>query len=353
MPVTKKPLKKVGLPHETLTYTGELKQGFAKIKVINYDENIFEEKDTKDIEDTLAFIDKSNMTWINITGLNDAKIIESMGNFFDLHPLLMEGILDVAQRPKTEEFGDYILIVVKRLLFDEYESEVNDFQISLIIGNNFVISFQEKEDDIFNPIIERISKGKGKIRQLGADYLAYCLLDVVVDNYFIIMQKITEKIEKVEDELLKNPEQQITHLIHKLKRDILFLHRSIWPLREIINKLERAESSYIKESTNIYFRDVQNHIVQIIDTIDLFRETLSGMFEIYLTSVSNRLNQIMKVLTIISTIFMPLSFIASLYGMNLKSMPEINWEWSYFFVILSMILISISMTIYFKKKKWI
>lgn len=340
-------------PHETLTYTGELKQEFVKIKVINYDEHKFEEKDTKGIEDTLAFIDKSNMTWINITGLHDVKIIERIGEFFDLHPLLLEGVLDVEQRPKAEEFGEYILIAIKRLLFDEAEWEVNDFQISLIIGDNFVISFQEKEDDIFNPILEKISKGKGKVRNLGSDYLAYCLLDIVVDNYFIIMQKITEKIEEVEDDLLKNPDQQITHLIHKLKRDILYLHRSIWPLREIINKLERVDSPYIKESTSVYFRDVQNHIVQIIDTIDLFRETLSGMFEIYLTSVSNRLNQIMKVLTIISTIFIPLGFIASLYGMNFKYMPELNLEWSYYVVIFSMILIGISMVTLFKIKKWI
>ncbi len=334
-------------------YTGENKEEQVKITVINYDENVFDQKDTKSIEETLTAIDKSNMTWIKITGLHDVDIVEKIGSFFNLHPLLLEDVLDIDQRPREEEFGEYILIVLKRLFFDEKEAEVREVQISIIVGEIFVISFQEQADEIFDSVVERLSKGKGRIRKLGSDYLAYVLLDTVVDNYFVVLDQLARKIEIVEDDVIANPSQALTHTIHKLKRNVLQIHKSIWPLREIVNNLERAESSYIKETTSIYFRDVQNHIIQILDTMDSFREMLSGMFESYLSSVSNKLNEIMKVLTIISTIFIPLGFIAGWYGMNFKYMPELSNPFGYYITMIITAFLGVLMVLYFHRKHWI
>jgi magnesium transporter len=349
----KKYSTKVGLPPGTLVYTGEKKEEPINIHIINYDEKSFDENETISIDNALSYVNKSNMTWIKISGVHDINIVERVGHFFNLHPLLLEDIMDIAQRPRIEEFEHYVLIVAKRLLFDDREKELKDFQISFIIGNNFVISFQEQADNIFESILERIRKAKGRVRQLGADYLAYRLLDSIVDSYFVILDELARKIENIEDNLLQNPSPEITREIHHLKRDVLYLHKSVWPLREIINGLERVESSYIKETTRIYFRDIHNHIVQIIDTIDTFREMLNGMFEIYLTSISNKLNEIMKILTIISTIFIPLSFIASLYGMNFKYMPELYLPTGYYITLIVMITIGITMLLLFWRKRWL
>jgi magnesium transporter len=345
--------RKAGLPPGTLMYTGVKKEEAVKIHVINYDENSFDEHETLNIEEALKRVNKTNMTWIKISGVHDIKIVEKIGGFFNLHPLLLEDIMDIQQRPKCEEFGEYILIVAKRLYFEENENSLKDFQISFIIGDMFTISFQEQLDNIFDNILERITKAKGRVRQLGSDYLAYRLLDAIVDSYFIVLDNFTNRIETVEDLLVENPSHEITYDIHHIKRDVLFLHKSIWPLRDIINGLARAESPNIKQTTSIYFRDIQNHIIQIIDTIDTFREMLNGMFEIYLTSVSNKLNEIMKILTIISTIFIPLSFIASLYGMNFKYMPELYLPSGYYIILFVMMIIGFTMLLLFWRKRWL
>ena len=330
----------------------EKREEKTKIHVINYDEKTFDDKETLNINEALSAVNKSNMTWIKISGIQDASIVESLGNFFNLHPLLLEDLSEIGQRPKIEEFGEYVLIVARRLYYDEIENELKDFQISIIMGDLFLISFQEQEDDIFNTILDRIVKSKGRIRQMGVDYLIYRILDAIVDSYFVLLEKLSKKIDIVEEILLTSSSQENIRSINNLKHDVLYLHKSFWPLREIINSISRLELPYIKESTHIYFRDVQNHIIQIIDSIDLFREMLSGMYEIYMTSVSNRLNQIMKILTVISTIFIPLSFIASLYGMNFRYMPELYSPIGYYVVLVVMIFIGIFMLIYFKKKHW-
>lgn len=232
-------------------------------------------------------------------------------------------------------------------------SEILKEQISLILGPNFVLSFQETESDVFNPTRERIRSGKGRIRKMGADYLVYTLLDTIVDNYFIILEKIGEQIEFLEEKLVINPVPETLNIIHKLKREMLFFRKSVWPLREVISVLERRESQLIKGSTKIFLRDIYDHNIQIIDTIETLREMLSGMLDIYLTGISNRLNAVMKVLTIIATIFMPLTFIAGVYGMNFKFMPELEWRWGYPLILLVMFAISISMLVYFKRKKWL
>jgi len=349
----KKRSKKVGLPPGTLVHIGEKKTDKVRITIIDYDEANFEEKEIKTVEECFPFKNKPTVTWINIDGIHDIKIIEKIGKHFDLHPLILEDIVNTGQRPKIEDFGDYIFVVLKMLYYNEKEDEIQAEQVSLILGSNFVISFQEREGDVFNPIRERIRSGKGRIRKMGADYLAYALIDTIVDSYFIILEKLGEKIESIEEELVTNPTPETLQAIHHLKREMIFLRKSVWPLREVVNRLERGESTLIHESTGIYLRDVYDHTIQVIDAIETSRDMLSGMLDIYLSSVSNRMNQIMKVLTIIATIFMPLTFIAGIYGMNFEFMPELAWPWGYPLVLLVMVVIGISMLIYFRRKKWL
>jgi magnesium Mg(2+) and cobalt Co(2+) transport protein (corA) len=238
------------------------------------------------------------------------------------------------------------------LYYDKEDNEIQVEQVSLILGKNYVISFQEREGDVFNAIRERIRNNIGRIRKLGADYLVYALIDAIIDNYFIIIEKLGEKIENLEDKVSSRPKPANLRVIHRLKRDLIFLRKSVWPLREVISILERGESSLILESTNVYLRDIYGHTIQVMDTVETLRDMTSGILEIYLSSVSNRMNEIMKMLTIVATIFIPLTFITGIYGMNFRYMPEIKWFWGYPIVLLGMLIIGIVMVIYFKRKKW-
>lgn len=237
--------------------------------------------------------------------------------------------------------------------YDENETQTKTEQISLIIGSNYLISFQEDEGDVFDLIRERIRTDRGRIRKMGSDYLAYSLIDAIVDNYFTVLEKIGESIEDIEDELIKNPTPEILQKIHTLKRELIFLRKSVWPLRELISRLERWESQLIDKSIDIYLRDVYDHTIQVIDALETFRDMLSGMLDIYLTSASNRMNEVMKVLTIIATIFIPLTLVAGIYGMNFKYMPELDSPWGYPMVYVVMLIISLVMLIYFRRKKWL
>ena len=345
--------KKAGLPPGTPVYVGEREDEKVKISVLDYDELNYQEKEVKAVEECFPFKDTSTVTWINIDGIHQVDIIEKIGKHFDLHPLIQEDIVNTEQRPKIEDFGNYIYIVLKMIYHDENDGEIKIEQVSLILGENFVISFQEKEGDIFNHVRERIRNGKGRIRKMKADYLAYSLLDAVVDNYFFILEKSGEQIEELEDKVVSNPKPETLQEIHKLKRGMIFLRRSVWPLREVINTLERGESSFIQKTTRIYLRDVYDHTIQVIDSVETFRDMLSGMHDTYLSSISNRMNEIMKVLTIIATIFIPLTFVAGIYGMNFKFMPELAWRWGYFAVWLIMTAVAVLMIFYFKRKKWL
>ena len=352
--LTKKRSKKAGLPPGTLIHIGERKAEEPKITVIDYDEANYQEKEIKKIEECFLFREMPTVTWINIEGLHEIGTLERLGECYGFHPLVLEDILNTDQRPKMEDYGDYIYIVLKMLNHNGKSNGIVTEQVSIILGSNFVISFQEGgEGDVFNPIRDRIKSGKGRIRKMGADYLAYALLDAVVDNYFIIMEKLGESIELLEEKLITHPTPDSLRIIHHLKREMIFLRKAIWPLREVISGLERGELALFKESTRIYLRDVYDHTIQVIDTIETFREMVSGMLDIYLSSVSNRLNSVMKVLTIIATIFMPLTFLAGVYGMNFKYMPELEWKWGYPVVWLVMIVIGVSMLIYFRKKRWL
>lgn len=345
--------RKTGLPPGTLIHIGEKKTETVKIKIIDYDEVHFQEKEAKTVEECFPFKDKPTVTWINIDGLHQVDVIEKIGKNFEFHPLLLEDILNTEQRPKMEDFDNYIFIVLKMLYYEEKADEIKPEQISLIFGRNFVISFQEREGDIFNSVRERIRNGKGRIKKMGADYLAYSLMDTIVDNYFIILEKLGERIEDLEEELIANPAPKTAKTIHNLKREMIFLRKSVWPLREVISGLERCGSSLIQESTRIYLRDVYDHTIQVIDSIETFRDMLSSMIDIYLSSISNRMNEVIKMLTIIATIFIPLTFIAGVYGMNFKYMPELEWRWGYPVIWSVMLTIGILMLIYFKRKKWI
>jgi magnesium transporter len=328
-PLIRKSRKKAGLPPGSLVYTGEKSEEKVKITILDYDQDQVQEKVVETIEECLPFKDVPSVTWINITGVHKVDIIENMGELFDLHHLLQEDILNTYLRPKIEDFEGYIFIVLKMLSIDDKKNELLSEQVSIILGKNFVISFQETEGDIFEPIRDRIRNGKGRIRKRGADYLVYALIDTIVDNYFVILERLGERIEGLDEELVVNPTPETLQIIHNLKGELIFLRKTVWPLREVINILQRGESELIEDSTDLYLRDVYDHTIQVVDTIESYRDMVSGMLDIYLSSVSYRLNEVMKGLTIIATIFIPLTFLTGIYGMNFKYMPELGWYYGY------------------------
>ena len=348
-----KKTQKVGVPPGTLIHLGEKKIEEVRIGVIDYDATHLRESSPKEIEDCIPYKNSPTVTWVNVDGLHDIEKMKRLGEVYGLHKLVLEDILDTSQRPKAEDYEEYFYIVFKMLSFDKQENEIKAEQVSLVLGPNFVISFQEMEGNVFDPIRDRIRYKKGRIRERGADYLAYALLDTVVDNYFAVLEELEDEIESLEDALIADPSPEVLRSIHKLKREMIFLHKFVWPLREVVDTVQDGESSLLDENTTKYFKDVYDHIIQVIDSIDTFRQMLSGMLDTYLSTTSNRMNEAMKVLTIIATIFIPLSFIASLYGMNFKHMPELDWREGYFVVLSVMFTIGISMLIYFKRKNWI
>ena len=349
----KKLSKTVGLPPGALIHIGEKKTENIKISIIDYDETHFlEKKEIKTIEESFSFRDTSTVTWINIDGIHEIDVIGKLGEYFGLHPLIQEDILNTDQRPKIDDFGSYIFIALKMLDYDESKDEVKSEQVSLVLGSNFVISLQEREGDVFNPVRERIRNNKSRIRKMGADYLAYSLIDSIVDNYFVVLEKLGEGIENAEEDLIKMPATKTLRTIGRLKKEMIFLRKSVWPLREVIGGLEKIETPLVQKSTQVYLRDVYDHTIQVIDVIEDFRDLAAGMLDIYLSSVSNRMNEVMKVLTMFASIFIPLTFIAGVYGMNFTFMPELAWRWGYPAVLTVMALVAIFLLFYFKRKKW-
>jgi magnesium transporter len=350
----KKRSKKAGQPPGTLIHIGDEIAKDAALSFIDYRDEQFLEKKTAAIEECLTFKNSDSVTWINVEGVNRPEILEKLGQYYGIHPLALEDIMATDQRPKMDDFGDYLFIVLKMISYNGDNAGLDMEQVSLVLGKNIVISFQEgRKGDVFDPLRERLRTAKGRIRKMGADYLVYALMDSIVDNYFTVLEKLGEEIESIEEKLVTDPTPDTLHLMHKLKRDMIFLRKSVWPLRELISGLERGESPLIAESTAIYLRDVYDHTIQVIDTIETFRDMLAGMLDIYLSSVSNRLNSVMKVLTVIATIFMPLSFIVGLYGMNFKYMPELEWHWGYPTVLAVMAVIAGWMLVLFRRKKWL
>jgi len=356
--LTKKRSRKAGLPPGSLIHIGETRTAATRITILDYDEQNVVERETASFDECIPYKDKPTVTWINVDGVHDVGVLEKFGACFGLHPLVMEDILNTDQRPKFEDYGGYFYIVVRMLYPDKNgggNDEIISEQVSIIVGPNYVLSFQEqdREGDVFDPVRERIRNAKGRMRSLGADYLAYSLLDSIVDSYFLILEKLGERIEDSEEELVANPTPATLNVIHRLKRDMIFLRKSVWPLREVISALQRIESPLVKEQTKVYLRDVYDHSIQVIDTVETFRDMLSGMLDIYLSSISNRMNEVMKVLTIIATIFIPMTFLAGVYGMNFKYMPELESHWGYPAFWLVIVATAVVMLVYFRKKKWL
>jgi len=349
----KKRSKKAGLPPGSLVYVGEREAEEVKVTVFEYGEDRFEESARENLEDCVSPREESAVRWIKVDGVHDVEVLDRIGKCFELHPLTIEDVLNTDQRPKLEDFDHYVFIVMKMVCYDEKESKVTAEQVSLIVSSRMVISLHEGEAGVFRPVIERLRTGKGRLRKMGADYLAYSLLDAVVDNYFVVLEKLGDAIESLEEEIAADPTPETMRSIHGLRREMVLLHRWVWPLGEVVNNLVLGDIPLVREPSRLYFKDVHDHIVHATDTIETFREMLTEMLTIYLSAVSNRLNEVMKVLTIIATIFMPLTFIAGIYGMNFEHMPELRSPWGYPLVLLFMLSLAVSMLVYFKRKRWL
>jgi magnesium transporter len=343
---------KVGMAPGSLVYTGEKGHLPAKITITRYNENNFVEREVAAVTEC-QMADPGEVTWINVNGISQVQNLEAMGKCFKIHPLVLEDILEIGQRPKVEDYDDYLYIVLNSIRPVAEGEELVAEEISLVLGPHYVLSFHEGDGDLFAPVREWLLKAKGRIRKLGAEFLAYSIIDLVVDNYFVELEKFGDQVESLEDEVVARPSPQTLRDVHRFKNDMIMLRKSLWPLREVIARLERRESPLISEPLGNYFRDVYDHTIIAIDTVETYRDILSGMLDIYLSSMSNRLNEIMKVLTIIATIFMPLTFITSLYGMNFKNMPELEWRYGYYVVIGVVVVVAASMLAYFRRKHWI
>jgi magnesium transporter len=349
----KKRSKKAGLEPGTLVYVGDEKKDNVSVELFEYDKEGVTEKSIP-VVDCAAHRETPGVTWLNIDGIHDTTVVERIGKDFGLHPLTLEDIANTDQRPKMEDYVDYAFIVLKMLRCQEGQTDIITEQVSIVLGRNFVLSFQQGiEGDVFSPVRERIRSAKGRICHLGPDYLCYALIDSIIDNYFVILENIGEQVEDLELELVANPNPATLQAIHHLKRELIFLRKSVWPLREVIGGMQRYESDLIAESTQVYLRDIYDHTIQVIDTLETYRDMLSGMIDMYMSSISNKMNEVMKVLTIIATIFIPLTFIAGVYGMNFENFPELKWPYGYLYFWIVMIAISLTMLLFFRRKKWL
>jgi magnesium transporter len=319
-----------------------------------YSAETFEERDVRSVEE-LAGVRGRGVVWVHVTGVHDVELIARLGDLFGLHPLVREDISNTEQRPKLEDYGDYVYLVVK-LLHDGAGSEDSKAeQLSLVLGGDFVLCFEESEPTMFEQVRERIRRGRGPIRAQGADYLAYSLLDAVVDNYFVVLERFGERIEALQEELVTRSasnSRRAEVTLHGLRREMVLLRRNVWPLREVIGTLERGGSALFRRETWVYLRDVYDHVIHMIDTLESFHEILTYTLDIYLLNATNRLNEIIKVLTVIATLFIPPTLIASVYGMNFRNMPELVWAWGYPFALVLMLGAVVGMLIYFRRKRW-
>jgi magnesium transporter len=354
MSQVRKRSKKTGMAPGTLMHIGRLKTGKTKIELVEYDGDKLQKRELDSLAQCMIRTPGPGITWINVDGLSEVELMQQFGSCYGIHPLVLEDILATDQRPKAEDYGEYLYVVLKMIALDEKSGQISSEQVSIVLGENYLLSFQEGLDgDVFEPVRARLKNDKARLRHSGADFLLHALLDVIVDNYFLVLEKLAERIEDMEDELIANPTTATVQGIYRLKREMLFLHKGVWPLREVVSGLQRRDSELIQDGTVIYLRDLYDHTVQVLDTLETLRDMLSGMLDIYLSSVSNRLNEVMKVLTIIATIFMPLSFIVGLYGMNFKNIPEYDWRYGYPAVLLLMAGIAGGMLVYFRKKRWL
>lgn len=351
--ILKNRIKKIGLSPGTLVHIGDYIHTKIKISVIDYNATTLVEKNDVTLDQCLEYLDTPLKTWINIRGIHDVSMIQKIGAHFGLHPLMLEDIVNSDQRSKLDDYKENIFIVMRMLSYDHAKSEIVDEQISIVLGKRYVISFVESDNNIFLPILQRLRKENSRTRQMDCDYLCYSLMDCVVDNYFIILEQVDHNLEKLEEELTQDAYPSTLMKIQKTKRDVILLRKSIWPTREVMSQFRRLETSLMHESTRLYTQDVYDHTIQAIDTIESFRDITSGMLDVYLSNMSHKMNEIIKVLTVVATIFAPLTFITGLYGMNFEHMPELQSPYGYPIALVSMLLISLIMLYYFRRKKWI
>jgi len=340
----------IGAPPGTLYYSGSLKDQEIRITLIEFNETEYFEDEFVNLDECLSHVKPKLVKWINVEGVHDTALIEKLGKMYDLHPLTLEDIVHVDQRPKFEDYDDYVLTIMKMI---SYDTEVKSEQLSLILLKNTVISFQEAvSGDAFDIIRNRLRQAKGRVRKLGADYLFYALMDAVVDCYFNAIERIGDKLEIIEEEIISEPTRESLVQLYSLKREVIYLRKQVWPLRDMVSNLIRTENTLMSDNTQIFLRDLQDHTTRIIDTVETYRDLLSGIMDIHLSTNSNKMNEVMKVLTIMSSIFIPVTFIAGVYGMNFDNMPEIHTKNGYYITWAVMLAVILGLVFYFKRKKW-
>jgi magnesium transporter len=344
--------RKSGMSPGTLIHIGEKKIENTRISFFDYDENSCFEKQDASLEEAAPLKSSPKSSWINMNGIHDPEIIEAIGKHFNIHALTLEDIMHTGQRPKIEEFDDYLYVVIKMLTHEKGSEHIHSEQVSFVLGDHFLISFQENHGDVFEGVRERLRKGKGRLRKEKADYLLYTLMDAIVDNYFLILESIGDDIESLEKEMLGDHQSKTLMSLHNIKQELIFFRRQVWHVRDFLNILEKEGKQNVQESTALFLRDLHDHTIQVIDAIEAYRDLLTGMQDLFLSNISNRLNEVMKILTIISTIFIPITFLAGVYGMNFKYMPEIAKPWAYPAFWLVVILSVLGMMVFFKRKRW-
>jgi magnesium transporter len=346
-------VKKPGAAPGTLVHTGVKKVERIRIHYLDYDAEQLSEAELGSIEECAPFKESPTVSWINVDGLHDVDLIQELGERFSWHPLMLEDIVAVGQRPKIEEYDTYVFMVLPMLSWDVERRQVVDEQLSLVLGERYVFTFQERTGDVFEGVRERLRNARGRIRSRGADYLAYALADAVVDHYFHVLEGIGDVAEELEGQLLESPSRSTMHRLHALKRELISVRRQVWPLREMLATLVRSGEEYFTEETQIFMRDVHDHAVQVAETVETLRDVVSGGIDLYLSNVGYRTNEVMKVLTIMASIFIPLTFLAGLYGMNFDNMPELHMRWAYPTLLLVMLVLGLGMVVYFRRKGWL
>jgi len=352
MPNMPRIAKKPGLAPGTLIYTGEKREDPVCISIFDYSLSVFEDLEDATFEDIECSLTDDTATWVNFSHVHDVDLIQRLGEKYNLHHLILEDLVNVTQRPKLEVYEDHIYIVAKMLRY-EGEGKLVTEQVSFVLAKNYILSFQEHPGDVFDPVRARLRSGKGIIRKMGADYMAYALLDLIVDHFFIVLERLGEEIEDLEVEVIEEPSKQTMARVNRLKREVLMYRKSVWPLREVVAGMERDESGLIKKKTQTYLRDVYDHTIQAADMLETYRDLLGGLTDLYLSSLSHKMNEVMQVLTIVGAIFIPLTFIAGIYGMNFAKMPELQWDYGYPAVWILMLCVSAGLVLFFRHKKWI
>lgn len=345
--------QKAAQPPGTPVHIGESRNERTRITAFEYDAEGCREHELSGPEDCAAFLDAPRNVWINVDGVQDVTVAQRLGGLFAIHPLIQEDIVSTGQRTKVEGYDGSLFIVLKMLFQEKKGESFRSEQVSVFVRPRLVISFQEQEGDVFEFIRERLRRGTGRVGKRGSDYLAYCLIDAIVDHYFLILEALEDRIEPLEQAVLEGPDPHVMQAIQGVKRELIFLRRTLWPLREMVARLEREAPSLIQKDTLPFLRDVHDHTIQVIEIMESFQEVVSSLMDIYMSSISNRMNGVMKVLTIIATIFIPLTFVAGVYGMNFRVMPELEWRWGYPAVMGGMAVVVAAMLVLFKRKKWL